>query len=131
MRLLTKRIYEPSSPGDGYRVLVDRLWPRGVSKDHAKLDAWEKNLSPGDELRKWFQHDPERWEEFRRRYRKELNAKKGNVSAMLEHATQKTITLLFGARDTHHNNAIVLKEFIEEELSADCPDTVKSKSSRA
>jgi uncharacterized protein YeaO (DUF488 family) len=100
----TKRAYEPASSEDGYRVLVDRLWPRGVSKEDARLDAWMKEVAPSDDLREWFDHDPERWEEFTERYRQELR----------ERAGEETITLVFAARDTDRNNAVVLKEYLEE-----------------
>ena len=107
-----KRIYEPYSPDDGYRILVDRLWPRGVSKERALLDEWAKDLAPSTELRQWFSHDPVKFAEFVKRYRKELA---GNphlqqyVAAWREHPA---ITLLYGARDETHNEAAVLKEFL-------------------
>jgi uncharacterized protein YeaO (DUF488 family) len=113
MRIRIKRVYDPPAAADGYRVLVDRLWPRGVSKADAALGEWAKELAPGDGLRKWFGHDPEKWPEFRRRYLEELAAVKQEVAALIERSPRKTITLLFGAKDTAHNNAVVLKEFIE------------------
>lgn len=102
---------------DGYRVLVDRLWPRGISKDDADLDEWCKNLAPSDKLRKWFGHDPERWPEFVQRYTRELDAKKDLVIEILDRSPKETITLLYAAKDAEHNNAAVLKTFIETNIS--------------
>ena len=113
MRVQTKRIYDAPSRTDGWRVLVDRLWPRGIRKDDAKLDDWAKPVAPSDELRKWFGHDPDKWKEFRRRYRRELDDNADEVAAMLDRCRKKTITLLFAAKDREHNNAVVLKERIE------------------
>lgn len=110
----TKRAYEPASSEDGYRVLVDRLWPRGVSKEDARLDAWMKEVAPSDDLREWFDHDPERWEEFTERYRRELQEKEELLQELRERAGEETITLVFAARDTDRNNAVVLKEYLEE-----------------
>jgi uncharacterized protein YeaO (DUF488 family) len=104
-----KRVYEPPSKEDGYRVLVDRLWPRGLSKEKAKADIWMKEIAPSDGLRKWFSHDPARWEEFRERYAKELEKKSGllkELRALLKE--KKTITLLYAAKDVEHNNAVAL-----------------------
>lgn len=110
----TKRVYAPPSPEDGWRVLVDRLWPRGVSKQRAALDDWCKTVAPSTELRKWFGHRPERFEEFTERYQAELSAN-GDVPAILR-AWQEhdTVTLLFGARDETHNEAVVLKRYAEQ-----------------
>jgi uncharacterized protein YeaO (DUF488 family) len=113
MNIKIKRIYEDPSPADGYRVLVDRLWPRGLRKAEAHIDKWMKELSPSDELRKWFGHDPDKWQEFRHRYIQELSEKMDEVSALFEQTHKQTITLLFAAKDTLHNNAIVLKEYME------------------
>jgi len=107
-----KRIYDPPAPDDGRRVLVDRLWPRGLAKEAARIDEWLKEIAPSDALRTWFGHDPARWEEFRKRYREEL---KGHVEPLerLRAETEKgTVTLLFAAKDTAHNNAVVLKELL-------------------
>ena len=105
-----KRVYEPADDGDGYRVLVDRLWPRGVSKAKAHLDAWMKDVAPSTELRRWFGHDPERWGEFERRYRTELAAPEQRrlVEALADQAAHGPLTLVYGARDTLHNEAVVL-----------------------
>jgi uncharacterized protein YeaO (DUF488 family) len=112
MAIRTKRVYEPPAPGDGYRVLVDRVWPRGVSREKAALDEWVRELAPSAELRKWFGHKPERFEEFRGRYREELRARKSEVDALRARARKGTVTLLFGARDPEHNNAVVLAEML-------------------
>ncbi len=105
-----KRAYEPADDGDGYRVLVDRLWARGVSKEKAHLDAWMKEIAPSTELRRWFGHDPARWDEFQRRYRAELAEpeRRQLVEALAERATHGPVTLIYGARDTAHNEAVVL-----------------------
>jgi uncharacterized protein YeaO (DUF488 family) len=112
--LKTKRIYEPASPTDGYRVLVDRLWPRGVAKDAAHLDEWLREIAPSDELRKWFGHDPTRWPEFARRYRDELAApdKTGQIERLRALTADRTVTLLFAARDEAHNNAVVIADIV-------------------
>lgn len=109
MKIAIKRVYEQPLPGDGYRVLVDRLWPRGVSKDAAKLDVWLKEVGPSNELRKWFNHDPAKYAEFKTRYEKELADNPAYAELkkiMLEH---ETVTLLYSARDETHNQAVVLK----------------------
>ena len=113
--LRTKRIYEEPSADDGTRVLVDRLWPRGVSKEEAKIDRWEKDLAPTNELRRWFGHDPAKWEEFLRRYRAELEGKEEVLARLRQEATGGTVTLLYAARDEERNNAVALKRDIEEE----------------
>jgi len=109
-RVRIKRAYEPATDDDGYRVLVDRLWPRGVSKDKAHLDTWMKDIAPSTELRRWFGHDPARWDEFERRYRAELDEPERSqlVEALAERATHGPVTLIYGARDTAHNEAVVL-----------------------
>lgn len=110
-----KRVYDPASRNDGYRVLVERLWPRGIRKEALPLGAWEKEVAPSTELRKWFGHDPERWPEFQKRYRKEL--KEGpapeRLRELAERALQHTVTLVFSSHDAEHNNAVVLKEELE------------------
>lgn len=112
-----KRVYEPASPDDGRRILIDKLWPRGIRKEDAKVDAWLKDIAPTEELRKWFSHDPAKWQEFRRRYRRELETKTGEKERLKTEAIKGTLTLLFAAKDVEHNNAVVLKEVIEEMLS--------------
>jgi len=106
-----KRVYEPPSPEDGTRVLVDRLWPRGLSKDAAAIDHWMKDVAPSTELRKWFGHDPARWNEFKRRYRSELHAHADALEA-LEKLAQGPITLLYAARDQEHNDAVLLRDML-------------------
>ncbi|MDD3857828.1 MAG: DUF488 domain-containing protein [Methanoculleus sp.] len=112
--LRIKRIYAEPSADDGTRVLVDRLWPRGVSKEEAKIDRWEKDLAPTNELRKWFGHDPAKWEEFLRRYRAELEGKEELLARLRQEATDGTVTLLYAAKDEEQNNAVALKRYIEE-----------------
>ncbi len=108
----TKRIYDPVLPEDGKRVLVDRLWPRGVKKDEARVDDWLKDIAPSDELRKWFSHDPANWLEFKKRYKKELKNKFAVLEQIRKESEKETITLLFAAKDVEHNNAVALKEII-------------------
>lgn len=108
-----KRVYDEPAVEDGKRILVDRLWPRGLAKDKARIDEWLKEIAPSDELRKWFGHDPARWEEFRERYRGELEAKAELVDGLRQLAVEGTVTLLFAARDEEHNNAVVLKEMLD------------------
>lgn len=110
----TKRVYDESDPSDGTRVLVDRLWPRGVSKEDADLDAWLKAVAPSTDLREWYDHDTERWPEFRERYRAELRERDEAVAELLEYAAEGTLTLLYAATDREYNNAVVLQEFLEE-----------------
>lgn len=113
-----KRIYEKPSEEDGFRILIDRLWPRGVRKEDAKVDLWLKEIAPSDELRKWFSHKKERWEEFKRRYREELKGKGELIERIRKLESEHgTITLLFSARDVEHNNAAVLMEVIGGESS--------------
>lgn len=108
-----KRIYETPSDDDGFRVLVDRLWPRGIKKESAHIDLWLKNVAPSNELRKWFGHDPQKWLEFKQRYTKELPA--DAFAQLRQLASEKpTLTLLFAAKDEDHNNAVVLKSLLEE-----------------
>ena len=113
-----KRIYDSPDKNDGERYLVDRMWPRGVSKDRADLADWLQDLAPSDDLRRWFGHDPERWGQFKRRYRLELHAeaKEELIGKLARKARNETITLTYAARDTEHNNAVALKEVIEDQL---------------
>ncbi len=107
-----KRVYESPSDQDGFRVLVDRLWPRGLSKESAHVDMWFKEVAPSNNLRKWFSHDPKRWLEFKRRYQKELDENKDLVLRLKSlEKEKKKITLLFAAKDTEHNNAVFLQEY--------------------
>mgnify|MGYP000854510901 CR=1 FL=1 len=109
-----KRIYEEPSEDDGLRVLVDRLWPRGISKERALIDRWEKDLAPTTELRRWFGHDPAKWEEFLQRYRAELEGREELLTRLQHEANDGTVTLLYAAKDEEHNNAVALKRYIEE-----------------
>ena len=111
-----KRIYEQSSDKDGLRVLVDKLWPRGLRKNEVRLDIWLKEIAPDDELRKWFSHDPDKWEEFRKRYLKELEQNEEYVQKLIEKAKETDLTLLYATKNERFNNAIVLKEYIEFRL---------------
>ena len=111
--LKIKRVYDPPERGDGERILVDRLWPRGLSRRAAAIDEWMKDLGPSHELRTWFGHDPRRWSEFRRRYLAELRTRRDTLAALARKATRGPVTLLFGARDPEHNQAVVLKGAIE------------------
>jgi uncharacterized protein YeaO (DUF488 family) len=111
-----KRVYEKPSRNDGTRVLVDRLWPRGLSKESAAVKLWLKDVAPSTELRKWFNHDPEKWKEFQVRYRQELRDKKDVLTELRQKAKEDTVTLLYGARDEKHNQALVLKQVLERGL---------------
>ena len=116
MNIKIKRVYEQPGKDDGRRILVDRLWPRGLTKEKAGVDLWLKDVAPSTELRKWFGHDPERWEEFKERYRAEL-AEAGKMEVLrdiAERAREENVTLLFGAKDTKHNDARALEAFIRE-----------------
>jgi len=109
-----KRIYQPYSQEDGYRVLVDRLWPRGVSKEKARIDLWLKDLAPSTELRKWFGHDPEKWAEFKKRYLAELDKNKNLINTLREAEKQhKTVTLLYAVRDEEHNEAVIIADALD------------------
>lgn len=113
-QIQVKRIYEEPNRSDGFRVLVDRLWPRGISKERAALDLWMKTVAPSTELRQWFGHDPNRWKEFVKRYRAELRDHPSELAELRSRANKGALTLLFGARDSEHNEAIVLKEALEQ-----------------
>lgn len=109
-----KRAYEEPAADDGLRILVERLWPRGLSKDKAAIDLWLKDLAPSTELRQWFGHDPDKWPEFRRRYQAELK-QKGDLLRLLHHRTREgPVTFVYAASDTEHNSAVVLKEYLEK-----------------
>lgn len=111
-----KRIYEPAESSDGFRVLVDRIWPRGVSKEEAKLNLWAKDIAPTTELREDFHHDEESWADFQKDYKKELAGNPAVATLVDELKDKKTITLLFGSKDTEHNNAVVLAELLKNKL---------------
>jgi uncharacterized protein YeaO (DUF488 family) len=111
--IAVKRVYEPAAKSDGYRVLVDRLWPRGLKKEDAALDLWSKELAPSATLRRWFGHEAARWEAFRHRYAAELDALTEHWRPLLARAKHQRVTLLFGARDEEHNNAVALKIYLD------------------
>jgi uncharacterized protein YeaO (DUF488 family) len=113
MNIRIKRVYEEADKNDGKRVLVDRLWPRGLTKEKAKVDLWLKDVAPSTELRKWFAHDPARWPEFKTRYREELKKNKEQVSLLEKEVAKGPVTLVYGARDQEHNEAVVLQELLE------------------
>ncbi len=112
-----KRIYEPPQKSDGYRVLVDRVWPRGLSKDAAQIDLWMKDIAPSTALRKWFNHDPARWVGFQEKYRAELCELGDKLDELRARAKKEPVTLLYGAKDTEHNQAIVLRDVLAEKRS--------------
>ncbi len=116
MDIRLKRAYEPAASSDGYRVLIDRLWPRGVSRKKAKLNEWEREVSPSTKLRKWFGHKPSRFGEFRRRYTEELRRQRPRITELRRRARHGTLTLVYGARDTEHNEAVVLAEVLRRGL---------------
>jgi uncharacterized protein YeaO (DUF488 family) len=108
-----KRVYEKPSRKDGLRILVDRLWPRGLTKEHAAVNLWLKDVAPSTQLRKWFGHDAGRWKEFQTRYRKELRQNKEPIELLKQKSKEHTVTLVYGARDEEHNEALVLKKILE------------------
>lgn len=108
-----KRVYEEPAKGDGFRVLIDRLWPRGMTKEKAKVDLWLKEIAPSNELRQWFGHDLKKSAQFRRRYFSELESKKDLAAQIVDKAKSKTVTLLYGAKEGTCNNAVVLKDYLE------------------
>jgi uncharacterized protein YeaO (DUF488 family) len=114
--LRLKRAYEPAGRLDGYRILVDRLWPRGLSKEAAAIDEWMKEIAPSAELRRWFGHDPDKWREFRRRYERELRAREALVDAIAALAARRRVTLVYGARDEAHNDAVVLEALVRARM---------------
>jgi uncharacterized protein YeaO (DUF488 family) len=112
MKLKLKRVYEEAGDADGFRILVDRLWPRGLTKEAAHIDLWLKDAAPSPELRKWFNHEPDKWEQFRASYLAELSQHPEQVAPIREHAGKGPVTLVYGAKDEEHNQALVLKEFL-------------------
>ena len=113
MSIQVKRAYDPPASADGARILVDRLWPRGVSREKLKLDTWMKDIAPSNELRKWFHEGDHTWGDFRRRYFKELGAQPELVAELRKRARGHTVTLLYGSKDEQHNNAVALKEYLQ------------------
>jgi len=116
MPIQLKRVYEKASAGDGKRILVERLWPRGLKKDEAKIDEWLREAAPSTELRKWYGHDPAKWSEFKERYWKELDKKQDIVSKLAKESQEKKVTFVFAAKEQQYNNAVALKEYIETRL---------------
>jgi uncharacterized protein YeaO (DUF488 family) len=114
--LKTKRVYESAEASDGTRFLVDRLWPRGIKKEKLEIKAWLKDVAPSPNLRKWFAHDPGKWQEFQQRYRAELESNPEAWQPILEAEKQGNVTLLYSARDTEHNSAVLLKAYLEEQM---------------
>ncbi len=115
MKLRLKRVYETAAKSDGKRILVDRLWPRGLSKSKARIDYWAKAVAPSNKLRRWYRHEPEKWPEFKRRYFAELKRNTAAVQELVAHLGTGKATLLFGSKETRYNNAAALKEFLESE----------------
>jgi uncharacterized protein YeaO (DUF488 family) len=113
-----KRAYEPPSKGDGERFLVERLWPRGVKKEKLQVEAWLKDVAPSSALRQWFEHDPAKWDEFRRRYFRELDKHAAAWQPLLARAGRGRVTLVYSAHDTEHNNALALKEFLDRKIKS-------------
>ena len=116
MKIVLKRIYEKPSLEDGYRILVDRIWPRGISKEDAKIDEWLKDIAPSNELRKWFNHDPEKWDEFKERYFAELESNKEQLENIYSIVRQHHTTFLYSAKNEDFNNAVALKGYIEKQM---------------
>ncbi len=114
--LKIKRVYEPSAPGDGARFLVERLWPRGMRKEDLHMDGWLKDVAPSDQLRRWFNHDPQKWSEFQQRYRAELTQNPTGWQPLIEAASKGDVTLLYSAHDVEHNNALALKEYLDKHV---------------
>ena len=111
-----KRIYEAPSAGDGFRILVDRLWPRGLTKEKARVDLWLRDISPSNELRKWYGHDPDKWTEFKKKYLEEIEKKEEEFDLLRKKAREGTVTFLFSSKEEKLNNAAALKEFVERKL---------------
>jgi uncharacterized protein YeaO (DUF488 family) len=118
MTIDLKRAYDPPAKGDGHRILVDRVWPRGITRDDLQIDGWLKDLAPSNGLRKWFGHDPAKWDEFRRRYALELEQRSEALGELVEEARTGHVTLIFSAKDTEHNNAVALREHLERRLKS-------------
>jgi len=115
MKIKIKRAYEDASKNDGVRILVDRIWPRGLSKEDANLEDWIKEIAPSTKLRQWFNHEDDKFEEFSVKYKKELSDHKDLVARLLEFAKKQTLTLVYSAKNEKHNQAVVLKEYLEEQ----------------
>lgn len=116
MKINIKRAYDGYSKNDGYRILVDRLWPRGIKKVDLKFDFWAKEIAPTSELRKWFSHDPKKWQEFKKKYYEQLDGNKELIQKLISDSESNIITLLYSAKDTERNQAVVIREYIEDKL---------------
>jgi len=116
MPIFLKRAYEKAVPEDGKRILVERLWPRGLRRENARIDEWLKDLAPSTNLRKWYQHDPSKWEQFKEKYWKELEDKKTELFNLAKEASQRNITFVYGSREEKMNNAVALKMYVETKL---------------
>lgn len=127
MKILVKRVYEPAVQSDGFRVLVDRLWPRGISKEAAQLDLWLPDIGPSTVLRQWFNHDPTRWTEFERRYHAELKEKATLLTTLTEQAKTTPVTLLYSAKDEQHNQAVALRSYLLKHITACKPVSNRKK----
>ena len=113
MKIKIKRVYDDPSENDGYRILVDRLWPRGIAKEKAKIDYWAKALAPSNELRQWYGHDPEKWSEFKSRYFAELDANSQSAKELLDYVNKGPVTFVYSSKEMHFNNAVALKTYLE------------------
>ncbi|MCE5185303.1 MAG: DUF488 domain-containing protein [Planctomycetaceae bacterium] len=116
MQIAIKRAYDKPSAADGHRILIDRIWPRGISKKDAAIDEWVKDLAPSSQLRKWFGHQPEKWPEFKKRYFKELDSNKEQAQAICRTVKKQHVTFVYGAREERFNNAVALKEYLEKKV---------------
>ena len=114
MGLKIKRVYDEPAKSDGHRVLVDRIWPRGLKKSEARIDEWLREIAPSTPLRKWFKHDPGKWEQFKKKYAAELEEHRDQVEKLARGARKRSVTLLFSAKDSEHNNAVALKEYLDQ-----------------
>jgi len=112
--LKIKRVYDPVSTDDGKRILVDRLWPRGIKKEKAHIDEWVKEIAPSNELRKWYSHDPAKWAEFKKRYQQEIAGERERLKKIKAEARKQTVTLLFSSKELERNNAVALKEMLDQ-----------------
>jgi len=116
MDIKVKRVYDPADSSDGFRILVDRLWPRGLSKESAQVDSWLKSIAPSNDLRRWFNHDPDKWLAFKKRYFSELDSNDEAVNELLSHVKRGCVTFLYSSKEQEHNNAVALKDYINNVL---------------
>ena len=114
MNVALKRVYNEPAESDGTRILVDRLWPRGLTKEKAKIDVWLKEIAPSTELRKWFNHEPNKWPEFKKRYQAEMDSNPDAISTLKKHVADGKVTIVYGAKDEEHNDAVVIKQYLDE-----------------